>query len=47
MPMEILFMWARPLKLKARVTSYFRKNLKDVKTQAMIAHVDHVEVTSN
>src|SRR5690606_26195201 len=30
-------------KLKSRVTSYFNKSVKSVKTEFMVSHVDHFE----
>ncbi|MGI2014633.1 excinuclease ABC subunit UvrC [Shewanella oncorhynchi] len=31
--------------LKKRLTSYFRKNLGNVKTQALVSHIHHIDVT--
>jgi len=31
--------------LKKRLTSYFRKNLANVKTQALVSHIHHIDVT--
>ena len=31
--------------LKKRLTSYFRSNLPNVKTQALVANIDHIDVT--
>ena len=31
--------------LKKRLSSYFRVNIANVKTQALVSHIDHIDVT--
>ncbi|MGL6123828.1 MAG: GIY-YIG nuclease family protein, partial [Shewanella sp.] len=31
--------------LKKRLSSYFRKNVVNVKTQALVSHIHHIDVT--